>query len=73
MTRRPWTEADDAHRPWTFTEARRAAACANLVEGRRKWEATRFRRPPKGTPEYRLYVKIRDTLGWRKAREELGL
>jgi hypothetical protein len=54
-----------------MSEEHKARVRENLAEARRKWEEMRFRRPPKGTPEYSLYRKIRDHLGTEKAREVL--
>lgn len=52
-------------------DRRKAAACANLKRARARWEQLRFRRPPRGTPEYKHYRKLRDTLGTERARREM--
>jgi hypothetical protein len=54
-----------------MSEGHKARVRESLAEARRRWEQMRFRRPPKGTPEYRHYCKVRDTLGTEKAREIL--
>ena len=49
---------------WTFSAETRARFSAAQRERWRK----RWRRPPKGTPERRLYNKLRDALGAQSAR-----
>ncbi len=53
--------------------AYKAAHVAKLAKARAVLLGGCFRRPPKGTQEYRLYNKLCEELGPERARAELGL
>lgn len=56
-----------------YREKMMAHLMCDLQKAREVSLQNRFRRPPKGTPEYNLYMKLSDAIGAPKARQEMGL
>lgn len=51
----------------------RASHAPLILTAQKIWQETCFRRPPKGTPEEKLYRKLMESLGPERARQEMNL